>query len=393
MATGGASSDDEIVEGLQKLKVKDKPKDIITVACWNVMGKASADHRKKVVSYNFKDHKLGLQADIISLQEVPVQYPGRTFTKYVPVNFADYRYMKCVKNLVLLNTMWSYTKKDKFEPLDTNRGLKNAFLLMEVKRKTYEAINRGGDEIKKKAIKEKLNDDWKKRMLAELKVGDLKDICTHHPTAVNQCINEVLKECAQCSRVAEFDELLSCYKAPKEAETKSPKTLLERRVAMTLLRKKPISPASTTSNNVLILVISIHSYGGTKSGKKSQERFNCLFFDFLEKLSVLNINIPVLIAGDFNQDICRTTSLTQFLSPSRYVIHEYSLAKLRRSLPCIDFILLRHAEPPQFNLSEVKAIDFTVPSEVEKDLKGHEKMDKYRSITNHSPLTSTLELL
>ena len=203
----------------------------------------------------------------------------------------------------------------------------------------------------------------------------------------------MLKECAQCSRVAEFDELLSRYKAPKEAETKSPKTLLERRVAMTLLRKKPISPASTTSHNVLILVISIHSYGGTKSGKKSQERFNCLFFDFLEKLSVLNINIPVLIAGDFNQDICRTTSLTQFLSPSRYVIHQYSLAALRCSLPRIDFILLRHAEPPQFNLSEVKAIDFTVPSEVEEDLKGHEKMDKYRSITNHSPLTSTLELL
>lgn len=392
MATGGASSDDEITEGLQKLKVEDKPKVIITVACWNIMGEARSDQRKKVVSCNFKDHKLGLQADIICLQEVPVQCSGRTFPKYVPVNFADYGYEECeepgsAKYNVVLH------KKEKFETLGIESGLKNAFLLMEVKRKTYEAINRGGDEIKTKAIKKKLNDDWKKRMVAELKVGELEDICTHHPTAVNQCINEVLKECAQCSRVAEFDELLSRYKAPKEAETKSPKTLLERRVAMTLLRKKPISPASTTSHNVLILVISIHSYGGTKSGKKSQERFNCLFFDFLEKLSVLNINIPVLIAGDFNQDICRTTSLTQFLSPSRYVIHQYSLAALRCSLPRIDFILLRHAEPPQFNLSEVKAIDFTVPSEVEKDLKGHEKMDKYRSITNHSPLTSTLELL
>ena len=146
MATGGASSDDEIVEGLQKLKVKDKPKDIITVACWNVMGKASADHRKKVVSYNFKDHKLGLQADIICLQEVPVQYPGRTFTKYVPVNFADYGYEVCeepgsAKYNVVLH------KNDKFEPLDTKGGLKNAFLLMEVKRKTYEAINCGGDEL------------------------------------------------------------------------------------------------------------------------------------------------------------------------------------------------------------------------------------------------------
>ena len=38
-------------------------------------------------------------------------------------------------------------KKDKFETLDTGRGLKNAFLLMEVKRKTYEVINRGGDEF------------------------------------------------------------------------------------------------------------------------------------------------------------------------------------------------------------------------------------------------------
>ena len=392
MATGGTSSDDEIIEVLQKLKVEDKCKDIITVACWNIMGKARADQRKKVVSHNFMNHKLGLQADIICLQEVPVQCSGRTFTKYVPVNFPDYGYEECeepgsAKYNVVLH------KKEKFETLDTESRLKNAFLLIEVKRKTYEAINRGGDEIKTKAINEKLNDDWKKRMLAELKVGDLKDICTKQEIAVKQCIDEVLKECARCSHVAEFDELLSRYKAPKEAETKSPKTLLERRVAMTLLRKKPISCAPTTSHNILLLVISIHSYGGTKSGKKSQERFNCLFFDFLEKLSMLNINIPVLIAGDFNQDICSTPSLAQFLSTSRYVIHQYSLAKLRCSLPRIDFILLRHAEPPQFNLSEVKAIDFTVPPEVEKDLKGHEKMDKYRSITNHSPLTSTLELL
>ena len=187
--------------------------------------------------------------------------------------------------------------------------------------------------------------------------------------------------------------ILSRYKAPKETETKSPQTLLERRVAMTLLRKKPISPASTTSRDILLLAISIHSYGGTKSGKTSQERFNCLFFDFLEKLSVLNINIPVLIAGDFNQDISCTPPLTQFLSPGRYDIHQYSRAKLRCSLPRIDFILLRHANPPQFHLSEVKAIDFSVPSEFEKDLKGDDTMVKYRSITNHSPLTSTLELL
>ena len=72
MATGGASSDDEITEDFQrKLTVKDTAEGIITVACWNIMGEACADHRQKVVSYNFKDHQLGLQADIICLQEVP----------------------------------------------------------------------------------------------------------------------------------------------------------------------------------------------------------------------------------------------------------------------------------------------------------------------------------
>lgn len=62
-------------------------------------------------------------------------------------------------------------------------------------------------------------------MLAELKVtGDLGDICTGQKTAVNQCIDEVLQECSQCSDVAEFDELLSRYKVPTETETKSPDT-------------------------------------------------------------------------------------------------------------------------------------------------------------------------
>ena len=81
MATGGASSDDEITEDFQRLTVKDTAEGIITVACWNIMGEACADHRQKVVSYNFKDHHLGLRADIICLQEVPVKCPGKTFTR------------------------------------------------------------------------------------------------------------------------------------------------------------------------------------------------------------------------------------------------------------------------------------------------------------------------
>ena len=111
MATGGASSYDEITEGLQGLKVNDKAEGIITVSCWNIMGEASADHRKKVVSCNFKDHKLGLQADIICLQEVPVQCSVRTFPNYVPVNFAEYGYEVCEEPGSAKNTMWSYTKK------------------------------------------------------------------------------------------------------------------------------------------------------------------------------------------------------------------------------------------------------------------------------------------
>ena len=126
MATGGASSDDETTEDLQrKLTVKDTAEGIITVACWNIMGEACADHRKKVVSYNFKDHQLGLQADLICLQEVPVECPGKTFTKYVPVSSSDYGYKVCKErgsnkyNTVLY-------KKD---ILDTERVLKT-FLLM-----------------------------------------------------------------------------------------------------------------------------------------------------------------------------------------------------------------------------------------------------------------------
>ena len=94
-----------------------------------------------------------------------MQCLGKTSKKYIPVNSSDYGYKESKEpgsaryNVVL-------HKKEKFETLDTDKGLKNVkvFLLMEVKQKTYKAIYRGGDEIKTKAIKKKLNDDWKKNV-------------------------------------------------------------------------------------------------------------------------------------------------------------------------------------------------------------------------------------
>ena len=139
MATGGASSVDKITEDLQrKLTVQDTAGGIISVACWNIMGEACADHRQKVVYNNFKNHHLDLQADIICLQEVPVRCLGKTFTKYVPVSSSDYRCEECKEpgsnkyNAVLY-------KKENFDILDAKMVLKIAFLLMEVKRKTYES--------------------------------------------------------------------------------------------------------------------------------------------------------------------------------------------------------------------------------------------------------------
>ena len=113
-------------------------------------------------------------------------------------------------------------------------------------------------------------------------------LAKHKHSFNKDCIDKVF----ECSK-KDFNELLSYYMyiPPRSSEPKSTKELLERRVAMTLLKKNP------PTVDLYLLVISIHSYGGTIKGKDSQERFNYLLFHFLGELTkhlLLVISIKIL---------------------------------------------------------------------------------------------------
>ena len=139
---------------------------------------------------------------------------------------------------------------------------------------------------------------------------------------------EVLEECKTKGFITGRNRYLEIKtKKTKPSETRSPETLLMPRMAICCLEHKDI-------HKYRLVVISLHNYS-KRTGKGVPENFAYLLFDFLSK-----IEAPVLIAGDFNFDIKKVSSLKKFVS--EYSIEEYEINPLRKHLPKntqrIDFI-------------------------------------------------------
>ena len=162
------------------------------------------------------------------------------------------------------------------------------------------------------------------------------------------------------------------YTALGEMETKSPYMLLKRRMAICCLKHKQIP-------HYKLVVVSLHNYS-----KKGKEKFARLLFHFLDK-----IEVPVLIAGDFNFDITKVPSLKdKFLH--NYLIKDYIIRPLRQHLPKntqprIDFICLKDDDTLGYTteLLDTVAHDLKVPRKINIEEK---------KITNHSPLSATLSV-
>ena len=337
------------------LSVEDTVKSNITICSWNINGDASAKDRKEVTTKTFRHafdkSSLG-QSDIIALQEIPVNPEGPTAKEYLPF-VDDYKCVAAKEPSGIYNAV--FFKKEKIEIAD-NGPVDQAFHLLDLKRKIYEKISRGGDLEKQKAINKKL-EPWG---------GDQKEI---------EMCKEVLKEVGGIS-LQGFNSEIAKFKAPKENDTKSPKDLLIRRMAYCCLKIASLPEP--------IVVISIHNYYSTQYLRKGKSiNYARLFFDFLEKL-----DCPVLIAGDFNFDIekeCR--NIPEFIG-CHYMYENYELRPLREKVGRIDFILLKLGSGEiNLNLNQTKAYDLQVPPEIARNL---EREKKYS--TNHNPLSAIVSI-
>lgn len=363
---------EEVTEKFKSSKIQDDIKSEITVCSWNILGDSPSGitkRREKVVTETLKERKVSgnislSHCDIICLQEVPVKTYD-AIKKYVPtIRNYDYVITELTRyNIVLYNV-------SKFKVNYTCLG--EAFASMETKKKMYDFIAHNDSRITK-AINEDL--EW----------GEKSE---------RAIFKEVLRECRRAKTISGFHNLLDCYKAPKETVTRSPKELLQRRMAIVALQlRNPLSMdgrAAASSQEPILIVVSIHSHKNDDDSR----RLLYLLFNFLEKI---DSKYQVIIAGDFNLDI-RKEKRT-FLDP--YYISSYDLRSLRKEpdkrgvkLKCIDFIVVsKQSSDWEFVMPVITtAHDMEVSPEIYTELLGATPVQKRRTITNHSPLSATLQL-
>ncbi len=331
------------------LSVEDTDESNITVCSWNINGKASAKDRMEVTTktfqHSFDGSSLG-QADIIALQEIPVIPGGSTAKKYLPF-VDDYKFVTEREPSGIYNAV--FYKKEKIETVD-NGPVDRAFHLLDLKRKIYEKISRGGDPEKNNVIKGKL-EPWGD--------DDNKNMC-----------KEVLTEVGG-ENLQYFNNEMEKFKAPDEDVTKSPQNLLSRRMAYCCLKIAHFPEP--------IVVISLHFYSKIELPIKINHAR--LFFDFLKKL-----DCPVLIAGDFNFDIKRECQKIPEFNKDNYIYQNYELRPLRAKR--IDFILLKNGNGViNLNLNQTEAHDLQVPPEMPRRLQRKEK-----ELTNHNPLSAIVSI-
>ncbi len=329
------------------LSVEDTDESDITACSWNIKGDARAKDRMEVTTKTFRHafdgSSLG-QADIIALQEISV-YPERSKAKeYLP--FVDDYKCKWTKEPKgnIYNAI--FFKKEKIKIAD-NGPVDQAFHLLDLKRKTYQEISRGGDLKKQMAIEGKLVPCCK---------GDNKKMC-------QEVLKEVRGKSLRC-----FNSEIAKFKAPDEDDTKSPKDLLSRRMACCCLKIASLPEP--------IVAISLHFDSKITLPKKINHAR--LFFDFLEKL-----DCPVLIAGDFNFDIEKECRNIPEFNEDNYIYQNYELRPLRTKR--IDFILLKKGNGViNLNLNQTESHDLQVPPEMPRKLQ--------RGITNHNPLSAIVSV-
>ena len=357
---------EEVTKTLQTATVKDDSETQITVCSWNILGTGKVSDRKKVTTetfeYRFRDDGTSLgQSDIICVQELMFAPSGQKAESYLPFA-AEYGVEESQEPAGSnKHNAAMFYNKDKLQEVSESH-LDKAYRLMNFKKECYDHIKMGGDM--------KINDAIKEKLVAWGDSDEEKMMC-----------KEVLRECKEAGSPRGFAENIQRYMAPNETETKHPKDLLNRRMAVGVLKVKSI-------RDYYIIAISVHNYSG-RSGTKAAANFACLLFDFLAKLQHISLHHTIVVAGDFNLDIVACGELMKYLGS--YNVPTYSLTSLRKTT--IDFIVV--SKPPlnskiDTHVKDIRAHDLQIPNEVEENIGAG--IENQKKITNHSPLSATIEV-
>ena len=171
----------------------------------------------------------------------------------------------------------------------------------------------------------------------------------------------------------------------KESETKNAEDLLKERAAMAFLTYKDTS--------TILLVISFHSY----NPNRHSEGLNYLLFDLVEKLFWCTAPIPVLICGDFNENIMESRDdMVKKLISENYTVTEYKLKPLRKGKDRLDNIICRKQPSVSSPQLPVEAVEIVIPENQVQEAKltdEQRKLTHCKKYLDHSPLVATLSLV
>ncbi len=286
------------------------------------------------------------EKDIICIQEMTFNPKiKKTARKYLSKSMIkDYELSPKEEAKSLYNAVFYRDKK--FEQLkDSAKRSERAYKLIDIKWRIYhkilDEISTGGRNIEKQA-----------------KEGTLKPFKGYRRGDKKKMFNEVVKNYNDSS----------AYKVIKFRDTnKSLQYHLDNRMAISYLQMK-------SNRSYKFVVVSLHNI--YKGGKSMSESYAYLIFDFLEKLEM-----PVLIAGDFNCDI------TEGAKAAGYHFLKYKLDSRRvssnkkgKKKVRIDFIAVKGSS--SFNFKVITTYACKVGDDSAK-----------KEVTNHNPLTATIRLM
>ena len=294
---------------------------------------------------------MGAEKDFICIQEMTFN-PANKKTKsevssyarqYFPDSIIKDYSVSARKETQLYNAVFY---RDKFEELRVSASAKRsqrAYKLIDIKWRIYheilDKISNGGKNIEKQAKK-----------------GTLEPFKGYRRGDNKRMFNEVVENYNDSS----------AYKVIKFRGTnKSLEYHLDDRMAISYLQIK-------SKHSYKFVVVSLHNI--SKGGKSVSESYAYLILDFLEKLEM-----PVVIAGDFNCDITEGAKAAgyhflEYKLDSRRVSSENSRGKKKGR---IDFIAVKGSSSFDFKVTSTYAY---------KVGDGSAK----KEVTNHNPLTATI---
>ena len=347
------------------------------VISWNINGKGLAKTRDQVVKATLQ--KIAGSMDIVCIQENTFSYGGKRFSDRFPTTVNQ---MECVEqreenpvyNLVLYN-------EEKFEIIQDGPGtaatyIEKAYKLMNIEKDIMDWIHEGGDDRKTKfytnpgdctddimehLTRKGVGDGGYKPHIPGIIVDIYKQMQMYKPKYMGNATQKV---------TLAFEDCRNHFIRHGEYATKEAEEMVGKRAAMVLLNHK--------DTDTTLLVISFHSYNPSLC----PDRLNYLLLDFVEKIYWVTDTITVLICGDFNKDIKKSKDVTVQELLKGYTCEEYALTELRRSVPRIDYILLRKPEHSNHSLTKVEAENIVMEGSIEDQKK----------VTNHSPLVTTLKI-